>query len=153
MNVSGFLSEQMMTSCCHFLQQKSSGAARKKEEGGPEAHFKKSKAIILEFWILVCIKLKGPKNFLAALKIVSFLQLSAEKKDTIFEAARKNVVPSYFVLFYGLIVKVRPLVSFILGFIWVHGWECWLFWAGYLLLRWIVVWSYDGLHNRKKDIS
>ena len=32
MNVSGFLSEQMMTSCCHFLQQKSSGAARKKKE-------------------------------------------------------------------------------------------------------------------------
>ena len=49
MNVSGFLSEQMMTSCCHFLQQKSSGAARKKKEGGPEAYFKKSKAIDLEF--------------------------------------------------------------------------------------------------------
>ena len=32
MNVSGFLSEQMMTSCCHFLQQKSSGAARKKKK-------------------------------------------------------------------------------------------------------------------------
>ena len=35
--------------------------------------------------------------FLAAPKMVSFLQLAAEKKDTIFGAARKFFGPSYFV--------------------------------------------------------
>ena len=35
--------------------------------------------------------------FLAAPKMVSFSQLPAVKKDTIFGAARKNFGPSYFV--------------------------------------------------------
>ena len=45
---------------------------------------------------------KGRKIFLAVLKMVSFLQLAcmsaAEKKDTIFGAARKIFGPSYFVM-------------------------------------------------------
>ena len=40
---------------------------------------------------------EGPKKFLAAHKMVSFSQLPAVKKDTIFGAARKMFGPSYFV--------------------------------------------------------
>ena len=41
--------------------------------------------------------LEGPKIFLAAPKMVSFPQLPAVKKDTIFGVARKFFGPSYFV--------------------------------------------------------
>ena len=42
-------------------------------------------------------KQEGPKKFLAAPKMVSFSQLPAVKKDTIFGAARKKFGPSFFV--------------------------------------------------------
>ena len=41
---------------------------------------------------------KGRKKILAAPKMVSFSQLPAEKKDTIFGAARNCFGPSYFVM-------------------------------------------------------
>ena len=43
-----------------------------------------------------------PKNFLAALKMVSFSQLPAAKKDTIFGSARNFFGPSYFVMALAL---------------------------------------------------
>ena len=42
-------------------------------------------------------KLEGPKNFLAARKMMSFSQLPAVKNDVIFGAARKLFDPPYFV--------------------------------------------------------
>ena len=42
-------------------------------------------------------KQEAPKMFLAAPKMVSFSQLLAVKKDTIFVAARKIFGPSYLV--------------------------------------------------------